>query len=578
MEQMINEAKRLGNALSCACCGYFRDSMLLTALLSGLCGLVLSAFRPEVGVAPFGVGCAAGVWYAGISPYFACLGALIGYASGGLYGYAAASAALACAAFVLERTFGLSRIVRLLVSFAAISSVLSVSAAIEGMPLLFVVGSSCVSILSAVILGHGVCACQQLKADRALLDSELLTLAASAGMITLSFGRMSILGMSPAMLFSGVCSLLLARRCGAASVAFAVGAAAGRAPVTGGDMYFIAVLSAAVLIASSLHGVGKTAVMLGFAGANLVFGAVMSGTSLYSFQETAVCCAIYMLLPSSLYMPDSGKAPKRTAKTSGQEARYSSLQYRISGLSEVLRGLSSVYGGDTGYLLGCVSDSLVHSVSGSSSGRARLKVDSGCAYLKKDGSTISGDSFASRMIEGGYFLCISDGMGSGEAAGRQSGETAGLACDLLSVGFDLSSACGSVNRLAAARARDDMYSTLDAMLIDLSSGEADAVKLGAAPSFVLRGGRLFTLYAENLPVGISADADAPIRRVALKRGDIIIMMSDGVYDALGNDLARVLTDRISVHDEAQAAADSILKAAARDGAADDMTVLTLKLL
>ena len=66
------------------------------------------------------------------------------------------------------------------------------------------------------------------------------------------------------------------------------------------------------------------------------------------------------------------------------------------------------------------------------------------------------------------------------------------------------------------------------MELDLIRGNCAFIKSGAAPSFVLRGGRLFKLRSRTVPIGIMPSADAERIAFRVEAGDIVIMMSDGV--------------------------------------------------
>ena len=579
MEQILLKAKMIRNAIGSGIGARLSESMLPTAILSGAAAALLALYCPMGTIAPFGLGCISGVWYAGVCPYFACLGAFAGYAVSGNYAYAAAAALLCAGIYLIESRKSVGRIYRLLIAFAIAFFVLSAASAFEKAPFLYALEASSLSLLSAVILGHGVYTLGRLTANRELSDADILTLAASAGLVTLCFGNFNVLGQSPAMVFAGICVLLTAYRCGAASVAFAVTVGAGRAMATGGDMHFIAVLAAATLIAAALRSVGKYASALGFLGTNLIILYFIGGTGIFSIFEASVSSAVFLLIPARLYMPRASSPSSSEGKrTAVGESRYTSLQYNITGLAEVLRGLAAVYGGEPGDMLTRISDTLRRTVSGSGSRREALfGVDAGAAGCRKDGSARSGDSCIICNIGSSVLLCISDGMGSGEAAGRESRQTVELLKDLLSVGFDMKAAAGCINGLMARRAADDMYSTLDAMLINTADGSAEIVKLGAVPGYVLRGGRLFTLYAENLPVGIIDGAETPVRKVALKKGDTVVMMTDGASDALGSGLAAAVDCAAGSEDDMQTAAEKVLDAAYEKGGTDDMTVLLARI-
>ena len=59
------------------------------------------------------------------------------------------------------------------------------------------------------------------------------------------------------------------------------------------------------------------------------------------------------------------------------------------------------------------------------------------------------------------------------------------------------------------------------------SGTAAFIKSGAAPTYIAREGTVYKISSRTMPVGIIKDADARITRFDTKKGDIIVMMSDG---------------------------------------------------
>ena len=65
-----------------------------------------------------------------------------------------------------------------------------------------------------------------------------------------------------------------------------------------------------------------------------------------------------------------------------------------------------------------------------------------------------------------------------------------------------SAALECVNQLLMLKCQEDMYATLDVLLLDLSTCRARFLKQGAPPSYILRKGRVYTIHAETLPVGI----------------------------------------------------------------------------
>jgi stage II sporulation protein E len=123
---------------------------------------------------------------------------------------------------------------------------------------------------------------------------------------------------------------------------------------------------------------------------------------------------------------------------------------------------------------------------------------------------------------------------------------------------------------------------IDLMEIDRYTGEARFVKSGAAPSFVLREGRLFRLCSKTVPIGILRALDAEMIRFELRPGDSIVMLSDGVTENFEDSawLCDMLSTR-AVTDSSPAEIAQRIVAAARAGVdpsrRDDVSAAVMKI-
>lgn len=158
-------------------------------------------------------------------------------------------------------------------------------------------------------------------------------------------------------------------------------------------------------------------------------------------------------------------------------------------------------------------------------------VDTGIAHAAKDGGFISGDSYSTIELGGGkYAIAISDGMGNGERAHIESKETLQLLQKILQSGIEEKVAIKSVNSVLSLRTTDEIFSTLDLAMIDLQNAEAEFLKIGSTPSFIRRGNKVIKVEASNLPMGILQEFEVDVVSEQLKAGDLLIMMSDGVFE------------------------------------------------
>jgi stage II sporulation protein E len=158
-------------------------------------------------------------------------------------------------------------------------------------------------------------------------------------------------------------------------------------------------------------------------------------------------------------------------------------------------------------------------------------VDTGVAHAAKDGGLVSGDSFSTIELGLGKFaIAISDGMGNGERAHYESNETLMLLQKILQSGIEEKVAIKSVNSVLSLRTTDEIFSTLDLAMIDLQTASAKFLKVGSTPSFIKRGNKVIKIQASNLPIGIIEDFEVDVVSEQLKAGDLLIMMSDGVFE------------------------------------------------
>lgn len=156
----------------------------------------------------------------------------------------------------------------------------------------------------------------------------------------------------------------------------------------------------------------------------------------------------------------------------------------------------------------------------------------GVAQSKKEGSDCSGDSFSFIELDHGqamFFLC--DGMGSGEMAREESTRVTELTEQLCRAGFSSQTVVRLLNNALLVQGKERPV-TIDMGVIDLYSGLCDFTKSGAAVTFICREDAVEELTGDSLPVGILRES-APIERlIKLRSGDMVVMMTDGVLEAI----------------------------------------------
>ena len=118
----------------------------------------------------------------------------------------------------------------------------------------------------------------------------------------------------------------------------------------------------------------------------------------------------------------------------------------------------------------------------------------GTARIGKGCADISGDNFSMMDMSGGRRgAVLSDGMGSGEEACRESTLVIELLEELLAAGFPEKTAIQMINTTLVIGREEIHYSTVDMTVFDLYTGECEIIKAGASSTFIKKKGQRGTL-------------------------------------------------------------------------------------
>lgn len=157
----------------------------------------------------------------------------------------------------------------------------------------------------------------------------------------------------------------------------------------------------------------------------------------------------------------------------------------------------------------------------------------GVARVGKGGSQISGDNFMTINLPGGrQGFALSDGMGSGEKACRESTLVIELLEELLEAGFPEKTAIQMINTTLVMGREEIHYSTIDMSIFDLYTGNCELIKAGASSTFIKKKQEVEHLCSTSLPIGVLHKIEVDSVSRQLEDGDFVIMVTDGVMDAL----------------------------------------------
>ena len=200
----------------------------------------------------------------------------------------------------------------------------------------------------------------------------------------------------------------------------------------------------------------------------------------------------------------------------------------------------------------------------------------GISRMTKKGELVSGDSFAFWQGDcGQVVMSLADGMGTGAEACRESEKVIELLEQFLDAGFSQDTAMRMINSSMILQDHMRIFSTIDLCMVDLYNGRCSMIKAGACATCLKRGNELEMISCQTLPAGMLQTADYETTQHQLMAGDVIIMMTDGVADALPQEQLEELIRRVAT-DNAREYARRLLEQIllrSRFEVQDDMTVL-----
>lgn len=157
----------------------------------------------------------------------------------------------------------------------------------------------------------------------------------------------------------------------------------------------------------------------------------------------------------------------------------------------------------------------------------------GVAKIGKGCDKISGDNFSLLELPGGkQGAILSDGMGAGQNAFRESAMVVEVLEELLNAGFPKETALQMLNTAMVMGREEVRFSTIDMSLFDLYSGTCEIAKAGASTTFIKHRDKVEQIKSTSLPMGVVSKLEVDYASRQLQDGDMVIMVTDGVMDAL----------------------------------------------
>ena len=146
----------------------------------------------------------------------------------------------------------------------------------------------------------------------------------------------------------------------------------------------------------------------------------------------------------------------------------------------------------------------------------------------------NGDCFSiGKIREGRYVAMISDGMGTGNEANKESKKMIEVMEDMLGAGIEEEVCIQLLDSIIAFETEKEKYATLDFFQLDLFAGIGSFFKIGACPCLLKRKDKVEILVGERTVVGMDLfQSRIPFCRKKMESEDLLVMFSDGVLDCM----------------------------------------------
>ncbi|HWQ79724.1 MAG TPA: SpoIIE family protein phosphatase [Anaerovoracaceae bacterium] len=365
--------------------------------------------------------------------------------------------------------------------------------------------------------------------------------------------------------------------------------------LTAGSPAVIGIFACAGMTAGFFKGLNRIVAGACFAAVCTAFGLVRGYPELYiSIYDPLLAAAIFIAIPRKwMSRIELLLAQVRRDHIYEELTAKDRMQLTLGGYLETFDRLAALYGGNRSRNniismqfkgMAKVTRSMMESLSASEisvhTAKEKYSVKVGVSGYAKE-RAVSGDSYICADLKNGdYMIALSDGMGKGEIASRESELTITSLYNLMKAGFDVELALKTINSLLLFKSTEEIFSTVDLGLFSKVTGKMKFFKIGAAATFIKRSDKVEAIKVSALPMGIVDSIRINHLELQARRGDEIIIVSDGITEADRSDAnmewIRETIANIRSRDP-QTMSDLIVnKAVERYGLKekDDMTVIT----
>ncbi len=163
---------------------------------------------------------------------------------------------------------------------------------------------------------------------------------------------------------------------------------------------------------------------------------------------------------------------------------------------------------------------------------------------KPPGWAVYGTSFPSRWVSGDHYqvvergegellLMASDVSGKGMAAALLTASLEALSAGPIEVGMPVEELCRRVSKLLYQRTPPAKFATSFVATVEVANGKLRYANAGHNPSLLVQSdGTIERLGSTGVPLGMLAEAQYTARELALAPGDLVVIYTDGIVEAV----------------------------------------------
>ena len=202
--------------------------------------------------------------------------------------------------------------------------------------------------------------------------------------------------------------------------------------------------------------------------------------------------------------------------------------------------------------------------------------------VPKKGEKISGDSTVMcENTKGEFVAAISDAMGSGASAAKDSADALEILKNFMTAGMEPVTSVELINSALLLRSSADKFVTMDMCVVNTREGSLKLIKSGAAPGYIKTSRGVSVVKGSMVPYGVLENHDK-ITTDVIGIGDsvMVVMVSDGLSEILHSEKGDALKAIVASTDtkNPQIMASVLMKQglkACSDAPEDDMTVVVV---